>query len=80
MLPISGIRDSPVSKFKFILLSDIDFLYNKNIQSYSNDNTFFIKSTHENILYKNEIEKGATFVLFMSVKAPCILNQSLHSS
>ena len=49
-LPFSGIQDSPVSKFEFILLSDIDFLHNKNIQGYSNDNTFFIKSTYEQIL------------------------------
>ena len=41
MLPISGIQDSPVSKFEFILLRDIDFLYNKNIQGYSNYNTCY---------------------------------------
>ena len=57
MLPISGIQDLPVSKFEFILLSDVDFLCNKNIQSYSNDKTFFIKSTHEHILWRNEIGK-----------------------
>ena len=47
MLPISGIQDSPVSKFEFILLSNIDFLYitKKNIHDYSNYNICFIRRT-----------------------------------
>ena len=52
MLPISEIQDLPVLKFEFILLSDIDFLYHKNIQGYSNDNTFFLSKVLTNTFCK----------------------------
>ena len=52
MLPILGMQDSPVSKFEFILLSDINFLYHKNIQGYSNDNICFLSKVLTNTFCK----------------------------